>query len=43
MTDSASDLFLAHCRELIGVEHVLTDAADVAPYLTDWQIGRAHV
>jgi FAD/FMN-containing dehydrogenase len=45
MTDSVSDLFLAHCRELIGVEHVLTDEADVAPYLTDWRgrfTGRAR-
>jgi len=45
MTDSVSDLFLAHCRELIGVGHVLTDEADVAPYLTDWRgrfTGRAR-
>ncbi len=45
MTDSVSDLFLAHCRELIGAEHVLTDEADVAPYLTDWRgrfTGRAR-
>jgi FAD/FMN-containing dehydrogenase len=35
--DHASGLFLAHCRELIGAEHVLTDEADVAPYLTDWR------
>jgi FAD/FMN-containing dehydrogenase len=32
-----TDIFLAHCRELIGEEHVLTLDADVAPYLTDWR------
>jgi FAD/FMN-containing dehydrogenase len=32
-----TDVFLAHCRELIGEEHVLTLDADVAPYLTDWR------
>jgi FAD/FMN-containing dehydrogenase len=32
-----TDLFLAHCRELVGAEHVLTDEHDVAPYLTDWR------
>jgi FAD/FMN-containing dehydrogenase len=40
-----SDLFLAHCRELIGTNHVLVDEADVAPYLTDWRgrfTGRAR-
>jgi FAD/FMN-containing dehydrogenase len=40
-----TDIFLAHCRELIGDEHVLTDDADVAPYLTDWRgrfTGRAR-
>ena len=41
MTDS----FLAQCRELIGDAHVLTDDADVAPYLSDWRgryTGRAR-
>jgi FAD/FMN-containing dehydrogenase len=40
-----TDIFLTHCRELIGDEHVLTDDADVAPYLTDWRgrfTGRAR-
>ena len=40
-----TDLFLAHCRELIGHEHVLVDEHDVAPYLTDWRgrfTGRAR-
>jgi FAD/FMN-containing dehydrogenase len=40
-----TDVFLAHCRELIGAEHVLTGDADVAPYLTDWRgrfTGRAR-
>jgi FAD/FMN-containing dehydrogenase len=32
-----TDVFLTHCRELIGDEHVLTLEADVAPYLTDWR------
>ena len=45
MTEPASDLFLAHCRELIGKEYVLVEEADVAPYLTDWRgrfTGRAR-
>jgi FAD/FMN-containing dehydrogenase len=40
-----TDVFLAHCRELIGAEHVLTGDADVAPYLSDWRgrfTGRAR-
>jgi FAD/FMN-containing dehydrogenase len=40
-----TDTFLTHCRELIGDEHVLTEDADVAPYLTDWRgrfTGRAR-
>lgn len=28
-------IFLEQCRELIGAEHVLTDSADMAPYLID--------
>jgi FAD/FMN-containing dehydrogenase len=40
-----TDIFLAHCRELIGDEHVLTEEADLAPYLSDWRgrfTGRAR-
>ncbi|MFC5547261.1 FAD-binding oxidoreductase [Massilia aerilata] len=40
-----TDLFLAHCRELIGADHVLTEDADVSPYLSDWRgryMGRAR-
>jgi FAD/FMN-containing dehydrogenase len=40
-----TNIFLAHCRDLIGDEHVLVDEADVAPYLTDWRgrfTGRAR-
>ena len=29
--------FLQRCRDIAGPEHVLTDAADCAPYLTDWR------
>ncbi|MBC7454820.1 MAG: FAD-binding oxidoreductase [Massilia sp.] len=29
--------FLQHCRDIAGTDHVLTDAADCAPYLTDWR------
>ena len=29
--------FLAHCRDLLGPAHVLTEAADTAAYLTDWR------
>jgi FAD/FMN-containing dehydrogenase len=32
-----TDVFLAHCREVVGGEHVLTADADVAPYLSDWR------
>ena len=32
-----TDVFLVHCRELVGDQHVLTLDADVAPYLTDWR------
>ncbi|CAH2891682.1 MAG: D-2-hydroxyglutarate dehydrogenase (EC [uncultured Paraburkholderia sp.] len=34
MTQTA---FLAACRDAIGAGHVLTDAHDTAPYLTDWR------
>lgn len=35
--------FLEHCREVVGTEHVITDEADMAPYLTDWrQRARGH-
>jgi FAD/FMN-containing dehydrogenase len=40
-----TDVFLERCRELIGEDHVLTDDADVSPYLTDWRgryTGRAR-
>lgn len=29
--------FLQRCRDIAGPEHVLTDAADCAAYLTDWR------
>ncbi|TFV86054.1 FAD-binding oxidoreductase [Oxalobacteraceae bacterium OM1] len=29
--------FLDRCREAVGAEHVLTDPADMAGYLTDWR------
>ncbi|MES2319021.1 MAG: FAD-binding oxidoreductase [Pseudomonadota bacterium] len=29
--------FLARCRAIAGDGHVLTEAADMAPYLTDWR------
>eukprot|EP01034_Spumella_vulgaris_P023760 gene23760-30018_t len=29
--------FLAHCSTLLGDGHVLTAAADMAPFLTDWR------
>ena len=29
--------FLQRCRDVAGPDHVLTDAADCAPYLTDWR------
>jgi FAD/FMN-containing dehydrogenase len=31
------DTFIAACIEAIGASHVLTDAHDTAPYLTDWR------
>ena len=34
MTQTA---FLTACRDAIGAAHVLTDAHDTAPYLTDWR------
>ncbi len=44
MSDDASSpgpgmtaAFLAHCRAVAGDAHVLTGAADMAPYLTDWR------
>jgi FAD/FMN-containing dehydrogenase len=40
-----TDLFVSQCRELIGAEHVLVDALEVAPYLSDWRgrhTGRAR-
>ena len=35
MSDRAD--FLAACRELLGAPYVLTDARDMAPFLTDWR------
>ncbi|MGZ3182462.1 MAG: FAD-binding oxidoreductase [Telluria sp.] len=32
-----SDAFLDRCRAAVGAPHVLTDPADVAPFLTDWR------
>ncbi|GAB3452361.1 FAD-binding oxidoreductase [Massilia terrae] len=32
-----TDVFLDSCRNIIGGRHVLTAAADKAPYLTDWR------
>jgi D-lactate dehydrogenase (cytochrome) len=32
-----SDAFLDRCRVVVGAPHVLTDPADVAPFLTDWR------
>jgi D-lactate dehydrogenase (cytochrome) len=29
--------FLARCRDIAGAVHVVTDDADMAPYLTDWR------
>ncbi|WP_454741618.1 FAD-binding oxidoreductase [Cupriavidus necator] len=34
---ATQDSFLALCRAALGPQHVLTDAADKAPYLTDWR------
>ncbi|GLC92454.1 D-2-hydroxyacid dehydrogenase [Cupriavidus sp. TA19] len=34
---SSQDSFLALCRAALGPQHVLTGAADKAPYLTDWR------
>jgi len=29
--------FLDHCRQVVGIDHVLTDCSDTAPYLPDWR------
>ncbi|MFZ3288695.1 MAG: hydroxyacid dehydrogenase, partial [Telluria sp.] len=29
--------FLAQCRGIVGAGYVLTGAADIAPFLTDWR------
>jgi FAD/FMN-containing dehydrogenase len=34
---TAQAAFVAACRDAIGTTHVLTDAHDTAPYLTDWR------
>ncbi|WP_020202572.1 FAD-binding oxidoreductase [Cupriavidus sp. WS] len=37
MTATQFESFLALCRAALGSQHVLTDDADKAPYLTDWR------
>jgi FAD/FMN-containing dehydrogenase len=37
MTAAHLDSFLDLCRAAVGANNVLTDAADKAPYLTDWR------
>ncbi len=32
-----TDVFLGRCRDIVGAGHVLTSAADMAPFLTDWR------
>jgi len=32
-----SDGFLERCRAIVGPDHVIADAAGMAPYLTDWR------
>lgn len=34
---TASPAFLDACRAAIGADHVLTDAQDTAPFVTDWR------
>ncbi len=36
-TGKASAEFITACQALIGIEHVLLNAADKAPFLTDWR------
>ncbi len=36
-TPSRLAAFIAACQQAIGAQHVLTDAHDTAPYLTDWR------
>ena len=36
-TPPASADFLQRCRDVAGAAHVLTGAADMAPFLTDWR------
>jgi FAD/FMN-containing dehydrogenase len=35
--ETATSSFIAACVEIVGAQHVLTDAHDTAPYLTDWR------
>ncbi|CAM2192386.1 D-2-hydroxyglutarate dehydrogenase [Paraburkholderia kururiensis] len=35
--ETAISSFIAACVEIVGAQHVLTDAHDTAPYLTDWR------
>jgi FAD/FMN-containing dehydrogenase len=37
MTDSRFDAFINACIDAIGATHVLTEANDTAPFLTDWR------
>jgi FAD/FMN-containing dehydrogenase len=37
MTDHNSNAFVNACAAAIGATHVLTDAHDMAPFLTDWR------
>jgi len=37
MTATPFESFLALCRAALGSQHVMTDDADKAPYLTDWR------
>lgn len=35
--ETATSSFIAACVEIVGAQHVLTEAHDTAPYLTDWR------
>jgi D-lactate dehydrogenase (cytochrome) len=37
LSTASASAFLAHCRTLLGDQHVLTHAGEMAPYLTDWR------
>lgn len=38
---SLSERLVAHLAEVVGAQHVLTDPAEIAPFVTDWR-GRFH-